>query len=191
LPLLFVNKQISHEITQMLYSGLKPLVIDGYCLGGEGDVSTLTCWKPFLGGLPQHRYLQDFLRQIHLVVGLEGPILRFVDGSSYDFRLPPPSSNYILPWTPTPRPVEGGIIEYLNSFKSLSHLQIIIDIPRKSREDPPQRSKLTPFLAFHRVCSVQMVLRFELGQRFHDVPSRRVLSDWTNTWIECLTSASS
>lgn len=191
LPLLFVNKQIAHEIMQMLYSSLKPLVIDGYCFKDVGYENTrLSCWKPFPGGLPRHRYLFDFLRKIDIVVDLEGQHSRFVDGTTYDFRLPRPAIDYAIPHGPPVSEPTLGLLQYLRSFASLSKLQIIIEIPRKSRDTPPRRDKLSEFLAFHEfrdLREVQVVLRFELGQRFHDVPSRKVLSEWTNTWIECLT----
>lgn len=191
LPLLFVNKQIAHEITQMLYSSLKPLVIDGYYFKDlDYENTRLICWKEFPGGLPQHRYLLDFLRNIDIVVGLEGPPSRLVDSTTYDFRLPRPAINYAIPHAPPVSRKSVKLLQYLRPFTSLSKLQIIIEIPRKSRDTPPRRDKLSEFLAFHEfrdLREVQVVLRFELGQRFHDVPSRKILSEWTNTWIECLT----
>jgi hypothetical protein len=191
LPLLFVNKQIAHEITQMLYSSLKPLIIDGYFLKDTGTTTTLACWKLNLVELPQHYYLQSFLRKIDIVVGLEGAPARFVDGTTYNFRLPRPASNYVIQSIPAPGPLTATLLTYLRSFNSLAKIQIIVDIPKKCRNTPPRCDKLVALLPFYECREfreVQVILRFELGQRFHDVPSRQVLSAWTNTWIECLMS---
>jgi hypothetical protein len=191
LPLLLTSKQIHHELTYLLYSNIKPLVIHGHYLttGKSGDIYFQHS-SPLSRPWPKHTYIQDFVRNVDVIVGLDMSVVTSVARSAFEFRLPKPINNLAIYSSANVSDLENAsqlvLVEYLKSFKSLSSIQIIIEILKKHRDTPPRMDHLAHFLPLFELPGVQIILRFELGQRFNDVPSRKTLLAWRSVWNQCL-----
>jgi len=130
------------------------------------------------------------VRKVDIIVGLGMSAVTSVEGNAYEFRLPKPINNPAIYSSSNVSDIENAsqlvLAEYLKSFKSLSSVQIIIEILKKYRDTPPRKEHLAHFLPLFELPGVQIILRFELGQRFNDVPSRKILLAWSSVWNQCL-----
>jgi len=167
LPLLFVNWQIHHELSTLIYGMVDEVSIGGYILQYDGEDPT-TRWKCAYSLIQRHLNLQLYTRNLTISLPyLRGDVVR---GHCRSLGLKYPTERKVKSkaWAVIPE-----LKEFLGTFKALEGLTIVI---RVERREPPDFEELLPLYAIYGD-RMTMVIR-----EVH--PSSETGFVWTDPWLD-------
>jgi len=203
LPLLFTNKKIHDEVVSLVYSGLKTIAINGYFLKfHQSSTSFLPSSYPAIW--PHHPHVQNFARSVSITMsywkmwgeGL-GAWCEFTSDRQASLDGPYSAINADTPFE-TNRAVIRKLVKYLRTFKSLSELEIIIEL----RRDPEGKKKihgLQQLLLLYDLCVPRTSVKFEMQvdlvrdrlrgsgpSKELQEQSKKLVLEWAQGWKDCL-----
>lgn len=202
LPVLFVNKQIHDEAISLVYSRLEPVAINGYFLTfHQSQTSFLPSSYPAIW--PHHPHVQSSARSVSITMSYwkawgEG-LGSWCDFTSDQRSLAGPHSgiNAMTPFE-THRSVIRKLAKYLRTFKSLSQLEIIINL-RRHPEGNDSIHGLRQLLPLYDLHVPSTAVKFQLQvdlRRDRSVgvepsagfreQSHELVLEWMQAWKECL-----
>jgi hypothetical protein len=175
LPILFVNKQVHKEVLSLLYSMIQNVSIGGYVLQypGEDPGPRWECAYTLLKGRPD---LLQFVPQVTVML----PYVRegVFRGQWSDLYMKDPGIRVqSRPWQMVP-----GLVTFLQTFKSLTTLKVIITA---DGNEPPDFEEL---LGLYDICGHGTAIEVVAQHSVASWAARASpwASTWTNAWAEVL-----
>jgi hypothetical protein len=152
LPILFVNKQMHKEIHSLVYSMIGSLSIGGYILQFPSEDPSGR-WERAYTLIRQRPDLQAFVKQVTVTLPtVRDDLFRFQWEQELGHKYP---GNTV---TSTPWSIIPGVIKFLRTFKSLSHLKVIATV------DGPEVQYIEALEPFYDVCPLGTSIEWKSGR---------------------------